>query len=426
MMTLVSRRTLPGIRLDLFAAFLDGLGHRVQVGGVNSTDKMHEVTARSSSRPGEAADKIQDLPLAGMVQAFHLLDNLVFDGLGHSETNLGNGILDVKVRHPPFFLFATRPSCNQPSERFQIDLRKWYSAISRWKPIAGLLVDSRKSFKNLTASVGRGGYMTSGDQKIAKIQTHFQALTTAATSLNAASDELAKVASVLDEALKRLNIGLVVWVTVSRWVDDQGRQGTDQIGYCKVDGKWGIALSRSWDDDLMKEEVGLWLFNGAPRELRLRGVDKLPEVIEALSKEACETTKKVQEKTKEVRELANVIEKIANEPRRAERSKKGASFGTSGITEVQLKGILAGVREHQKFLGELLEQASHWELGTDDLWIYFPADKRPFAEMLEGRESLSKVNGVVNQVLGYPGRVVVKVEPQTVTNSAASTGRGGK
>jgi hypothetical protein len=34
--------------------------------------------------------------LAGRVQAFHLLDNLVFDGLGHSETNLGNGVLDVK------------------------------------------------------------------------------------------------------------------------------------------------------------------------------------------------------------------------------------------------------------------------------------------------------------------------------------------
>lgn len=34
--------------------------------------------------------------MPGRVQAFHLLDNLVFDGLGHNETNLGNGILDVK------------------------------------------------------------------------------------------------------------------------------------------------------------------------------------------------------------------------------------------------------------------------------------------------------------------------------------------
>jgi len=34
--------------------------------------------------------------LAGRVQAFHLLDNLVFDSLGHSETNLGNDMRDVK------------------------------------------------------------------------------------------------------------------------------------------------------------------------------------------------------------------------------------------------------------------------------------------------------------------------------------------
>jgi hypothetical protein len=34
--------------------------------------------------------------LAGRVQAFHLLDNLVFDGLGHTKTNLGKGILDIE------------------------------------------------------------------------------------------------------------------------------------------------------------------------------------------------------------------------------------------------------------------------------------------------------------------------------------------
>src|SRR5207249_9207218 len=120
------------------------------------------------------------------------------------------------------------------------------------------------------------------------------------------SDELTKVVGVLDEALRKLNVGLPVWVTVSRW-EDELRRGQDEIGYCKVNGKWGIALCRSWNDDAGGEDTieGLWHFNDAPREVRLAGVDKLPEVIEALSKEAIETTKKVQEKTKEVRELAS-------------------------------------------------------------------------------------------------------------------------
>jgi hypothetical protein len=269
--------------------------------------------------------------------------------------------------------------------------------------------------------------MSLTDSKIAKIQTHFQSLSSAATSLNAASDELSKIVSVLDEALRKLNIGLNVWVTVSRWIDEL-RHGADQIGYCKVNGKWGIALCRSWGDDSVDEDTveGLWLFNDAPRELRLAGVDKLPEMIEALSKEAFETTKKVQEKTKEVRELTSVIEKIANEPSRTDPFKKAGRRTAVGLSSEQLTAILAGVQEQQKFLGELLEQASRWELGSDNLWIYFPAEKRPFAELLEGRESLSKVNGVTNQVLGYPVQVVVKMEPRTITNSAASTGKGGK
>ncbi len=269
--------------------------------------------------------------------------------------------------------------------------------------------------------------MSLTDSKIAKIQAHFQALSSAATSLNATSDELAKVVGVLDDALRKLNIGLTVWITVSKWMEDE-RCGEDQIGYAKVNGKWGIALRYIWGDHALSlDEVdGLWLFNDAPRELRLAGVDNLPQVIEALSEEAFETTKKVQEKTKEVRELANIIEKMANEPRRAERSIKGASFVASGITPAQLKAITTGVQERQKFVGELLEHASRWELGTDDLWIYFPADKRTFAELLEGQESLSKVNGVVNHVLGYPVQVVVKVEPRTITNSTASSGKGGK
>jgi hypothetical protein len=274
--------------------------------------------------------------------------------------------------------------------------------------------------------------MTSSESKIEKIQTHFKTLSSLAPTLNTASDELTKAVTVLDEALKKLNVGLSAWVTFrSRAAHPSATDeeyDVDQIGYHKVEGKWGIALRHVWGNYALEEfrVEGPWLFNDAPRELRLLGVEEIPELIEALSKEASETAKKVQEKTKEVRELASVLEKIANEPRRAERPVGGVSFGSSGITDAQLKAILAGVREHQKFLGELLEQASRWELGSDDLWIYFPADKRPFAELLEGRESLSKVNGVANHVLGYPVRVVVKMEPRTYRSPAAGAGKGSK
>jgi hypothetical protein len=174
--------------------------------------------------------------------------------------------------------------------------------------------------------------------KIETIQTHFQALSSAATSLNAASDELTKTVDVLDEALRKLNIGLTLWVTISTWSEEE-RAGEDQIGYCKVSGKWGIALRYIWGFHAasLDEVDGLWLFNEAPRDLRLAGVDKIPELIEALGKEASETTKQVQEKTKRVRELASVIEKLVIEPKPStlseriaagEKSLKGSGKGS--------------------------------------------------------------------------------------------------
>jgi hypothetical protein len=96
MMTFVSKRTLPGIRVDLFAAFLDGQRHGSEIGRIDGTSEAHEVLARSSCGFGQAAREIQDPALVRSVQAVHLFDNFVFDGLCHNEINLGKGILKVK------------------------------------------------------------------------------------------------------------------------------------------------------------------------------------------------------------------------------------------------------------------------------------------------------------------------------------------
>jgi hypothetical protein len=168
--------------------------------------------------------------------------------------------------------------------------------------------------------------MTSNDSKVEKVLTHFQTLSSVASSLNQASDELTKIVTILDEALKNLNVGLTVWVTFrSRAVEPEpDAYDDDQIGYGKVNGKWGIALRHIWGNygwDAHDIE-GPWLFNEAPREMRLHGVDKIPEVIAALGKEAFDITKKIHEKTQEVRKLANAIEKIASEQASSSKGRK--------------------------------------------------------------------------------------------------------
>jgi len=157
--------------------------------------------------------------------------------------------------------------------------------------------------------------MALDDSKIAEVQKHFQALSSVASSLNTASDALTKVVTSLDEALKRLNAGVTAWVTFRSHVEPNSDSETydeDQIGYCKIRGTWGISLRHIWGNSGWEEHNsdGPWLFNDAPRDLRLHSVDKIPELIEALAKEASETAKQVRESTQRASALAGAIERI--------------------------------------------------------------------------------------------------------------------
>jgi DNA polymerase-3 subunit gamma/tau len=81
-----------------------------------------------------------------------------------------------------------------------------------------------------------------------------------------------------------------------------------------------------------------------------------------------------------------------------------------GITQEQVAEIKTAIQAQQKFLGEIVQQGSRWELEGAELRIYFSADKRAFKEMLEGRDSLEKVRTSSSKVLGRPVRVCARVE----------------
>ncbi len=109
---------------------------------------------------------------------------------------------------------------------------------------------------------------------------------------------------------------------------------------------------------------------------------------------------------------------------RAEKSADGdtRALRCEGITEQQVSEIKAAVQKDQKFLGELLEHAAGWELVGPELKLYFPAEKKSFAEMLEGRGSLEKVRSISSNVLGRAIRVCAKLEAST---NPAATSRAG-
>jgi DNA polymerase III subunit gamma/tau len=93
-----------------------------------------------------------------------------------------------------------------------------------------------------------------------------------------------------------------------------------------------------------------------------------------------------------------------------------------GITAEQVSQIKAAVQKQQKFLGELLEHATAWEVAGAELKLYFPAGKKSFAEMLEGRDSLEKLRSISSNVLGRAIRVCAKLAVSTSPQPAARAG----
>jgi DNA polymerase-3 subunit gamma/tau len=112
--------------------------------------------------------------------------------------------------------------------------------------------------------------------------------------------------------------------------------------------------------------------------------------------------------------------KAAEETSLGPTKSNGVATQVSGITAEQAAEIKSAIQAQQKFLGELVEQSSRWELEGAELRIYFTPDKRPFAEMLEGRDSLEKMRTISSKTLGRAVRVCAKLEGVA---AAASAGR---
>ena len=101
--------------------------------------------------------------------------------------------------------------------------------------------------------------------------------------------------------------------------------------------------------------------------------------------------------------------------------KEIAKVAAQGLSEAQVMEIRAAIQAQQKFLGELVEHGHRWELDGAELRIYFATEKRPFAEMIEGRESIDKVRIASSKVLGRAVRVCARIE-NVAGNAAPQAG----
>jgi len=148
------------------------------------------------------------------------------------------------------------------------------------------------------------------------VASFYSDLKTVAADLNSASDELGKYIAEIDAGLKTLNLGITVWVEIRKGHGDfeQGDASfwSEKIGYAKCGGRWGICLSRTDGDvDINAESTEVWLFNEAPRALRIEGVNHLVTLLQKLNEEGVATAEKIREKIADAQEVAAVISKAS-------------------------------------------------------------------------------------------------------------------
>jgi hypothetical protein len=159
-----------------------------------------------------------------------------------------------------------------------------------------------------------------------RVGAAYQQLSSVASDLNQISDELGKSISEVDGALKKLNLGVEVWVQMShKSVDPDGLDFyIERVGYTKVNGIWGIGLrtESGREDEPDRETTNEWLFNDAPRTLRLAAIGRLPDLLEALSKEAVTTTAKLKNGLAELQLVAGAVKGATkNDEKKPDRSK---------------------------------------------------------------------------------------------------------
>lgn len=138
----------------------------------------------------------------------------------------------------------------------------------------------------------------------------YRQLSQTAESLNKASDRLGKIVEKLDTALKDLNLGVQAWVKFNDWSTEDGTWHTDSVGYAKVNNRWGLSIMSEAGDFQAgpdHDSTRVWIFNEAPRELRVQASPHIHLVVPELNRVANLMIEELAKRTEQVDELSLAI-----------------------------------------------------------------------------------------------------------------------
>lgn len=150
---------------------------------------------------------------------------------------------------------------------------------------------------------------------IEKAQDAYQQLVNAAQHLNVASDQLAVIVEDWEAALRKLNLGISAWIRITS--DDSPHPFYDvhELGYDKIGQKWCVALRRVWgrEDDEQAENSEEWVFNEAPRWLRIIAIDRMPDLLAALMDKTQKTSESIVKVVARAKCVSSAIRQLADQ-----------------------------------------------------------------------------------------------------------------
>ena len=166
------------------------------------------------------------------------------------------------------------------------------------------------------------------DSLVERVDKLFSSLAATAANLNNTSKELSEVIANIEGALQRLNLGVTAWTVMTQGgsaLTSSGSQfESEELGYGRTGRKsWGLMLKKGGMDlqSPVSEEYDEWPFNDAPRELRIRAVQHIPDLLEALERASREMAEKLSVSIAGTAAVAQALALAANQQQ--QRSIKG-------------------------------------------------------------------------------------------------------
>jgi hypothetical protein len=142
----------------------------------------------------------------------------------------------------------------------------------------------------------------------------FEDLASISTSINRASDSLTANITEFETALSKFKLGVSASVTLTR--EEQERDEgviqysvtyVESLEYRKHRGKWGLYIADFYEEDVDSSDPDSYTMTplkDSSRDLRLKAVDKFPELLKELAKNGKEFAAEAARKSEQVRQIA--------------------------------------------------------------------------------------------------------------------------